>query len=169
VRARVLDDQHVVAGRDQQHVGQLAADHGSGRAVASAVADRYVPSERYRAGCGAARQPRQQPGLQVRRGRGRDHRARDHRGHERAGRHGPAQLLGHDHQLGQPEPGAAVLLGQVQAEPAQLAQLGPVPGQRLGLGFEQGPGGAAGVTVGEELGHGLGQGPVIIGDGDRHG
>ena len=58
-------------------------------------------------------------------GRCRDHRAGDDGGDERSRRDRPAQFLDDDHQLGEAEAGPAVRLGQVQAEPAQLAQLAP--------------------------------------------
>src|SRR5262249_19455030 len=69
---------------------------------------------------------------------------------------------------GQAEARPAVLLREVQAEPADVAHLGPEAGQLFGLRLEQGAGGPARAVLAEEVGGRLGQGPVIIGDGDRH-
>ena len=162
--ARGLDDEHVVALGHEQHVGEVPArrDPGVAGAVGHVTAERHGPDRR------AAGQAGEKPGLQVRRAGRRDHRARDHRRHERPRSHGAAELLDDDHQLGQAEAGSAVLLGQVQPEPAELAHLAPEVGQPVGLGLEQVPGGGAGAARGEELGDGLGQRPVVIGDRDRH-
>ena len=92
----------------------------------------------------------------------------DHRGHERAGRHGPAELLDHDHQFRKTEARAAVLLGQVEAEPTEVAQVAPKAGQFLGLGLEQSASCGTSTMLCEKVGGGSGQGPVVIGDGDRH-
>ena len=133
-----------------------------------AVADGHVTAERHRADRRSVGQAGQQPGREVRRGGRRERRAGDHRRHERSGGHGPAELLDHHRQLGQAEPRAAVLLGDVQPEPAQPAQFGPEGGQLLGLRVEQRPGRLPGAAGAQEVGHGLGERSVIIGDGDRH-
>ena len=71
----------------------------------------------------------------------------------------PAQLLDDDDELGQAEARAALLLGEVQAEPAQRRPGRPrTVGQRLGLGLEQDPGGPSGIVLGEEVRGRLAQG-----------
>ena len=89
-----------------------------------------------------------------RNGPGRDHRA-----------HG----LDHEHQLGEPEPGAAVGLGQVEPEPAEVGHLLPRRRERLLGGVEQraGLGERAGVRE-EGLGD-VAQLEVVVGDRDAHG
>ena len=86
-------------------------------------------------------------GLAAHRGQ---HGAGDHRGHERARRHRPAQLLDDDDQLLEAVARAAVLLGDVQPEPAQAHQVVPERRQRLVGRLEQRPGGAAGVPLGRK-------------------
>ena len=67
----------------------------------------------------------------------------------------PAQLLDHDERLRQPEARAAELLGHVQPEPAEVAELVPEGGQRLGPGLEQAARRRAGLVLGQEVGDGL--------------
>ena len=55
----------------------------------------------------------------------------------------------------------SLLEGGTEQLPAFWAELG-------GLGREQGASGRAGLVIGEEAAHGLGQGSVLFGDGDRH-
>ena len=163
-----LDDGDVVTGQHEQHVGEPATEHGAGVARRLAVGD----GDRAAEGDGAEGRAIGEAGKVLRLGgvvgdrveRG----AGDHRGHERPGSHRPAELLDHDDELLQPVAGAAVLLGQVQTQPAELHQVAPERGQLLGLGFEQRAGGAAGLSLGQEVRRGLGQGAVVIGDGDRH-
>ncbi len=163
-----LDHRHVVTGRDHQDIGELAADHHARAAVRGAVTDRHVTAEPHGAEERAAGQAGQQALLEVGGAEGGDHRTGDHRGHERAGGNGPAQLLDHDHQLGQAEARAVVLLREVQAQPAQVAHLGPEVRQPVGLRLEQRAGRATRAVLAQEVGRGLGQCAVIIGDGDRH-
>ena len=54
------------------------------------------------------------------------------------GRHRAPELLDHHHELLEPVARAAVLLGEVEAEPAELHEVAPERRQLLGLGLEQG-------------------------------
>ena len=166
--APAVDDGDVVAHRDEQNVGEVTAEDHPGRAGGLAAGDDHVTAERHRASQRAVGQAGQQAGLSLRRADRGEHGAGRHRGDERAGSDRAAQFLGHDDELGQAEAGAAVLLGQVQPEPAKLGQLGPVCRQPLAVGIQQGPGSAAGTALGQEIRDGLGEGAVFIGDGDRH-
>ena len=67
-----------------------------------------------------------------------------------------------------PGAGPAVLLGQVDPEPAQIGHLAPVGGAGLLVGLEQGAGGLQRLVGGEDAAHRGGQLLVIVGDGDRH-
>ena len=58
-----------------------------------------------------------------------EHRAGDDGGNEGAGSDGAAELLDHHDELGEPEARAALVLGQVESEPAQLGQVGPEGGR----------------------------------------
>ena len=114
--ARRVDDGDVVADADQQHVGQAGADHRPGRTV-----------QRRRRGARRRRRGRPRRTSIRRRDPGSSLAARSSdpaatstalaidRRHEGAGCHRPAELLDDDDQLLQPVPGAAVLLGDVQA------------------------------------------------------
>ena len=126
---RPLHQRDVVADRDQQHVGQVAADHDAGVPGDGAGGERDVTAEGDRADHGAVReagqQPLRQPGC---RGAGRhraglqgagEHGARDHRRHVRARCQLPPHLLGHHQRLRQPEPGAAMVGRDVQPEQAK--------------------------------------------------
>ena len=95
--------------------------------------------------------------------------AGDHRGHERAGGEPGAELLDDDHELGETEAGAAVLLGDVQTQPSELGQCAPERRHGLGVGLEELTSGALGVVPGEEVGGDLGECAVVLGDGDGHG
>ena len=95
--------------------------------------------------------------------------AGDHRRDERSGRHGPAELLDHHDELLEPVARTAVLLGEVEPQPAQVDQVVPEVGDGLGRRLEQRPGGTASVSLLQELRGGVGEGLVVFGDGDRHG
>ena len=62
-----------------------------------------------------------------------------------------------------------MLLGDVQAQPAQLGHRRPRGGQLLRVVLEQHPGLAPQVVLDAEVGDDVGQGLVVLGDGDRHG
>ena len=141
--ATELDDRDVVAHADQEHVGEPATEHRAGRSVQRAVALLHLAAQRDRAGGGAVGEAGEELRLQ-RVVRGRDeHRAGDDGGHERARRDGPPELLDHDHELLEPVARAAVLLGDVEAEPAHAGDVLPQVGQGLGRGLEQRAGRAA--------------------------
>ena len=117
-RSNVHDDGVVTRGEDEQ-MGEATAQDRRSRAGGLAVRHRDVRRQRDAAEDRAVGQPGQEARRQ-RTGRGRvDHRAGDHRRHERSGRDGAAELLGHHDELGQPEAGAALVLGEVEAEPAE--------------------------------------------------
>ncbi len=118
-----LDDGDVVAGQHEQHVGEPAAEHGAEVAGGLAVGDRdRAPERRRPRSVDPSARPGQVLGLGGVVGHGVERGAGDHRGHERPGRHGPAELLDHDHELLEPEARAAVLLGEVQTQPARAAR-----------------------------------------------
>jgi hypothetical protein len=166
---RLLDHQHVVAGRDEQHVRQVAAEHHAGLPGRGAVGKGDLAAQRGRADHAALGQPGQQLFPQVIRCCGGQDGAGDHGRDERSGGQVPAHLLGHDQGLRQSEARAAEVFRYVQPEHAEAGQLGPEAGQFLGLGREQGAGGRAGLMLGEQAGDGLRQGAVLFRDGDRHG
>ncbi len=163
-----VDHGDVVADRYEEHVGLAGAERHRGPGD-RAVAHRDVGVRGHGADHAAVGEAGQPAVLHLVGAAGGEHRARDRRRHERARRHRPAQLLDHDDELLQAVPGTAVGLGQVQAEPAHPGQLGPELRQRFLGGLEQGAVGGAGLTLGEEVCDGLGQGAVFFGDGDRHG
>ena len=81
---------------------------------------------------------------------------------------GAPQLLDHDHQLGQPVPRPAMLLGDVQPEPAEVDQIRPERWEVLLGRFEEGAPLAPSVGLQQEGSRRLGQRLVILGNGDRH-
>jgi hypothetical protein len=95
-RAPRIDDGDVVADRDQQDVGEAAAEHHTGRAVRRAVAQLHLAVERDRARGGSVGQAGQQLGLHVGRRGGGQRGAGDDGRHEGAGGQRGAELL-HDH------------------------------------------------------------------------
>ena len=99
-------------------------------------------------------------GVVARRG---DDRAGDRGGDEGTGGDGPAELLDHDDELLDAVARAAVLLGEVEAGPAQLDEVAPERRQLLGRRLEQRPGRAAGVALLEELRGRLGERLVVFG------
>ena len=68
----------------------------------------------------------------------------------------------------EPRPRTAVLLGQVDAEPAQLGHLLPEGRAGLGVGLEQGAVRRQRVVRREHVAHGGPELLVLVGDGDRH-
>ena len=130
--AIALQHQHVVTGGDQQQLGQPGAQappRPHRRPRPSLIC---TPPSRPIAGRDrSVDQPRQQPRLLVGGALLGDHRRRDHGRHERARRHRAAEFFDHHHELGQPVAGAAVLLVDVQAEPAELDHALPEGRPRL--------------------------------------
>jgi hypothetical protein len=163
-----LDDGHVVAGRHEEQLREAAAEDGAGRPGRGVAVDGDRTAQGHRPGHRAVGQAGQVGlgDLAAHRGQ---HGAGDHRGHERAGRHRAPQRLHHHDQFLEPVPRPAVLLGDVQPEPPQPHQVVPERRQALLGRLEQRAGGAACVPPGQEVGGRAGQGPVVIGDGDRHG
>src|SRR5262249_43333166 len=98
-----------------------------------------------------------------------EHRRRAYRRDERARCDRAAQRLDHDDELGQAEARALVLLGKVQAQPAEVGELVPERGQRLLFAFEQRAPGAARVVRAQELAGDSFELAEVIVDGDRHG
>jgi hypothetical protein len=165
---RHLDDDGVVARGQHEDVGEAAAQDRRRRPGGLTVAHRDVGLERHAGADGPVGQPGQQSGRHlVGAGRVNDG-AGDHGRDEGPGRQRSPQLFDDDDQLGQAETRAAVLLGQVEAEPAQLRDVAPERGQGLGLCFEQDPGRPSGIVLGQEVRGGLAKGAVVFGDGDRH-
>jgi hypothetical protein len=146
----------------------VAAEHDAGLAAGGAAFAGDVAAQGGRADHAAVGQAGQQLLLEVVRPGGGQDGAGDHGRDERARGQEAAHLLGHDQRFGQSEAFAAEVFRDVQAEHAEAGQLGPERGQLLGLGREQGAGGRAGLVVGQEAGHGFGQGAVLFRDGDRH-
>jgi hypothetical protein len=149
--------QHVVAVHDQvqlrPHRPDRRATHGQRRRGA------------------AVHQTRQQRSLLVGRAALGDQRRGRHRGQHRSAGHLPAQPLQHHRQLGQAEAGAAVVLGDVQPQPALPGDLLP-DRVRLGAGFGRGLHGAPGrrprSLLDRELPHHPAQVGVFLGDRQRH-
>src|SRR3990170_4406856 len=86
-----------------------------------------------------------------------------------AGHHGAPHLLHEDHQVHEPEPHPAVLLGRDQAEPTLLGQLGPEGGVH-GLGpVHQGADLYRRALVLEELAGGAAQQVLLFAEAEVHG
>jgi hypothetical protein len=155
----------------------VSAEHDAGtpgggaasRAASWAAGQGHLAAERGRAGHAAVGQPGQQPLAQVIGPGGGQHGAGDHGRDERSRRQVPAHLLGHDQRLRQPEARAAEFFGHVQPEQAEAAELGPEGGQLFRPALEQAARRRAGLVLGQQAGHGLGEGAVLFRDGDRHG
>ena len=130
---RLLDHQHVVTGGDQQHVGQVAADHDAGLPGRDPAVAGHLAAQGGRADHGPVGQPGQQPLTQVVGPGCGQHGAGDHGRAERPRGQVPAHLLGHDQRFRQPEAGAAVFFRYVQPEQAEGSQVGPEVGQRVRL------------------------------------
>ena len=136
-----VDDGDVVTDADEQHIGEAGADDRAGGTVQRAVAQLDVAAEGDRSARRTVDEPREpRRGDVVGRGGG-EHGAGDGGRHERARGDSSAELLDDDDQLLQPIAGAAVLLGDVQAEPAERGRVGVERGVLLVGGFEQRPGG----------------------------
>ena len=164
-----LDDGDVVAGGHEEHAGERAAEDDSGGTAGRPALDGDVSVERSGGSERAVRESRQPRRLRrIIRDCG-DQRTDDDGGHERPGSIGTPQLLDDDRQLLEAVPRAAVLLGEVQAEPTELGQLAPELGQGLLGAVEQGTRRCAGVALGQEVGGRFGEGAMVIGDGERHG
>jgi hypothetical protein len=106
---RLLDHQHVLTCRDQQHVRQVTADHDAGLPGRRTVSEPYLAAERGRADHAAVSQPRQQPLAQVGWPGSSQHSTGHHGRDERPRCQVAAHLFGHDQRLEQPEARAAVL------------------------------------------------------------
>jgi hypothetical protein len=164
-----VDDDHVVPCADDEHVGEPATEHGTG-----VTGQRVVVGELQR----AAERDRADPrAVDERRQEARTLRAvtgaRDERGREdgreegsRSGR--PPELLEHDRQLGEAVSRPAVLLRDVQAEPAELGELAPERRQRLVRGIEERACGRARLVVLQERAGHRAQLTVRVRDRDRH-
>ena len=150
-------DHEVVAAGEQEQVGEPGAEHEVGGVV--------EPHRRPGRAVGEAGQVRALLGVAA---GGGDHRRGPHRRQEGTRRHRCAERLDHDHQLGETEPGPAVRLRQVQAEPAEVGHLLPHRGQRLLGRVEQRSGLGAGAGALEERVGDAGELEVILGDRDTH-
>ena len=119
--SRLLDDQHVVTRRDQQHVRQVTTDHHAGLPGRGTVGVGHLAAQRGRADHAAVSQSGKQPLAQVI-GSGRSqHGAGDHGRDERPRGQVPAHLLGYDQRLRQPEARAAEFFWHVQPKQAEAA------------------------------------------------
>ena len=121
-----LDDGDVVAGEHEQHVGEPAAEHGAEVAGGLAVAD----GDRAARGRPAPKvEPSARPGryfaLVASSATASSVALAITVGTNGPGRHGPPELLDDDHELLEAVAGAAVLLGEVQAQPAELHEVAP--------------------------------------------
>jgi hypothetical protein len=87
---------------------------------------------------------------------------------ESAGSDRAAQLLDDNRELEQTVAGAAVLLGHVQPEPAEVGRSLPVSGQLLRLGVHRRARRRRRAVAGEHLARGLPQRLMVLGDADRH-
>ena len=162
-----VDHRDVVADRHEHDVREPAADHRADRTRGLPAVDGDVAVERDRTDDRAVGEAGQET-VGRRSRRGREHGARDHRRDERPGGDGAPELLDHDDQLAQAEARPAVGLGEVEAEPAEPGHVRPEVGERLLAGLEQRPGRTPGVPLLQELGGGLAEGAVVVGDRDRH-
>ena len=61
-----------------------------------------------------------------------------------------------------------MLLGHVQAEPAERGGVGEEAGVGLVGGLQQRARRGSGVVLGQEVADGVGERSVVLGDGDRH-
>ena len=98
-----------------------------------------------------------------------DQRAGQGGGEERPGGEDRAELLVDDDELGETEAGAAVLLGQVQPEPALRGELGPERWCTLGVGVEERPGDGGRHVAFAPAARRVVEREVVFGDPDRHG
>ena len=168
---RRVDDDDVVARRQHEHMGEAAAQDRRRRPGGRAVRHRDVDVERRRRRAPTRRPVRAAAAPPARRSAAASmHRAGDDRRDEGPRRHGPAQLLDHDDELGQAEARAA-RRPRGGGGPASRGRPGRprTAGSVSRLRLEQGPGGPAGVVLGQEVRGGLAQGAVVFGDGNRHG
>ena len=138
--AASVQDQDVSSERYDEDSGQATADHGLELSEHAPVTQLQVAVQRGARDARAIGEARQQSLLDLRAGGAGDDCPGNHGGHVWAGRDRVAQLLDHYRELSQPVAGASVLLGQVQAEPSDLAQIIPERGQRIALGLERQPG-----------------------------
>ena len=89
-------------------------------------------------------------------------------GHERAGHQPGAEGLVHEHGLDGAEADAALLLGEGDAEGAELGQLGPRrPVEATGLA--EGAHGVDVEAISSEAGDHLLEGLLVVGEGEVHG
>ena len=151
-------DHEIVAAGEEEQVGEPGAEDEVRGVV-----------EPDRAAHGAVGQPGQVCGPLRVAARGGEHARRPDRREEGAGRDRRAQRLDHDHELGEPEAGAAMGFGQVETEPAEVGHLLPRRGERLLGGVEQRPGLGAGAGALEERVGDAGELQVVLGDRDTHG
>ena len=133
-----IDDDHVRTGDEYELIGEARAEHDTAVTAQRLAFQRQV-ADRARARRGGCRRPARAGARALLRGGAghRDHGRREHGGQERPGRGGTAELLEHDHELGQAVAAAADVLGEVQAEPAEIDEVRPELRQLLGRGVEQ--------------------------------
>ena len=159
----------VVAGPQEEQIGRGPSEDDVAVAVERTVAQGERAAE---AECGhdaAVGQPREECALLRRAGALGDDGRCQHRREERARRDLSTDLVEDDDQFVEPGSRATVLLGQVDAEPAQLRHVLPEGRAGLGVGLQQGPVRRQRVVVGQHAAHGGPERPVLVGDGDRHG
>ena len=171
VTSRGVTVQHddVVAGDEQEQLGEPGAEHRAAVAVHGRAVEGQRATEAERGGPAAVGEAGEQRGL-LRIGAGhRDHGGRHHRREERAGRDRAPELLDHDDELRQAVPAAADVLGEVQPEPAELGELVPELRELFGRRVEQRARRGTRVDVLEERARHVLELAVGVGQGDRHG
>ncbi len=101
--ARRVDDDGVVTRGEDEQVGEATAQDRRRRPGGRTPGHGDVARERDATEDGSVGQARHEPRGQLARRGGIDDGAGDHRGHEGPRRHGAAELLDHDDELGHPE------------------------------------------------------------------
>ena len=166
--AVAFQQQHVVAGGDQQQLGEPGTQHDPGITIGGPVVDPHVAVQPDSRGDGSVDQARQQPRLLFGGAVVGDHRRRDHGRHERSRRHRAAEFFDHHDEFGQPVAGAAVLFVDVQTEPAELDQV--VPERRPGLlgRIQQRSCRPSRLLRGQERARYVGEFAMVVGQCDTH-
>ncbi|CAB5016862.1 unannotated protein [freshwater metagenome] len=162
------DDGHIGADADHDEVGQPGRQGGAGIAGECAGCGLHIAAECDAGLHRAVGQTGQQACLLLIGATRVDDRAGDDRGDERAGGQAAAEFLGDHDGFLEAVAGTAVLLGQVQPQPAEFG--GFTVERRAGLrsSVQQGTGEAERLALGQQVGDGVGKGAVVIGDRNGH-
>ena len=170
VEALVLLDGHAlgvqrppaVPSGDHDHARRSGAEHRTPLAVVG------VGGERHRSRRRAVAQDRQQGEALIVVSHAVHHRRRQDRRQDRPRGDGTPELLQDDGQLGQPEAGTPVLLGDVQSQPPQPGQLVPERRQRIGRLVQRRPRRLQQPAGLDPLPGRLVEGEVVLGDPQAH-